>query len=272
MAEPVYQIRNKAGEVLIQGTASQVAIWVREKRVTEAHEFQREGWQLYEQDLAWGTLEAFPELSGPTGWARLKQLKRCNLWLLVAGLSLTLAGLAVIAWSHWLPAYDASQRIAASKSAETAALHNAETAAERAAIDRRKAFSAEVKCEEAVQRSERLSAEVIVLKDSLDKLQKTMPVVIRWRESLLNSKRVLIVVNTSDQPLRLLVSVYDINGRQTKQQYPLNLDPVSKPGFVQESGVGEYVKHYFSAGESVELTDVDNSRSFRYSPKKVKCE
>lgn len=272
MAEPVYQIRNKAGEVLIQGSAEQLAVWVKEKRVTEAHELQRQGWKLYEQDLAWGTLEAFPELSGPTGWARLKQLKRRNLWLLLAGVTLTLAGFVIIAWSHWLPAYDASQRIAASQSAETAALRSAETAAERAAIDRRKAVAAEAKSEFAAQRAEQLSVESTVLKDQLDKVQKVMPVVIRWRESLLNSKRVLIVVNTSDQSLRLLVSVYDINGRQTKQQYPLNLDPVAKPGFVQESGVGEYVKHYFSTGESVELTDVDTSRSFRYSPKKVKCE
>lgn len=150
MAEPVYQIRNKAGEVLIQGSAEQLAGWVKEKRVTEAHELQRQGWQLYEQDLAWGTLEAFPELSGPTGWARLKQLKRRNLWLLVAGVTLTVAGFVIIAWSHWLPAYYASQRIAASQSAETAALRSAETAAERAAIDRRKAVAAEAKSELAV--------------------------------------------------------------------------------------------------------------------------
>lgn len=272
MDAPVYQIRNKAGEVLIQGSAEQLAGWVKENRVTEAHELQRQGWQLYEQDLAWGTLKAFPELSGPTGWARLKQLKRRNLWLLLTGLTLAVAGFAVIALSHWLPAYDANQRIAASKSAEMAALRNAETAAELATTDRRKAVAADAKCAEAMHRAERLSAEVIVLKDILDKVQKTMPVVIRWRESLLNSKRVLIVANTSDQPLRLLVSVYDINGRQTMQQYPLNLDPVAKPGFVQESGVGEYVKHYFSTGEYVELTDVDTSTSFRYSPKKVKCE
>jgi hypothetical protein len=272
MADPIYQIRNKSGEVLIQGSAAQVAAWVKEKRVTEAHELQRQGWQLYEQDLAWSTLEAFPELSGPTGWARLKRLKRRNFWLLLSGLTLAAVGVGMIAMSQWLPAYDASQRIAASKAAEAKALRDAQVASARAETDRAKAAAAETKSEEAARKADQLSAEATALKDKIDKMEKAMPVVIRWRESLLSSKRVLIVVNTSDRPLRLLVSVYNDLGQQTTKQYPLNLKPVGFAGSEEQSGVGGAVAHYFVPGESVELTDVDTSRSFRYSPKKVKCE
>jgi len=154
----------------------------------------------------------------------------------------------------------------------TAALRDAQEAAIRAETDRAKAAAAETKSEEAVRKVDQLSAEATALKVKIDKMEKAMPVVIRWRESMLSSKRVLIVVNTSDRPLRLLVSVYNDLGQQTTKQYPLNLKPVGFAGSEEQSGVGGAVAHYFVPGESVELTDVDTSRSFRYSPKKAKCE
>jgi hypothetical protein len=72
MDAPTYLIKSRSGEVLIQGTAEQVAGWVKEQRVSDKDEFQRQGWLLYEKDDAWSVIESFPELYGPSGWVRLK--------------------------------------------------------------------------------------------------------------------------------------------------------------------------------------------------------
>ncbi len=99
-----------------------------------------------------------------------------------------------------------------------------------------------------------------------------MPIVVRWRDSYLNNgRKVFSVTNTSEATLKLLVSVYDVNGVQTRSQYPLTLAPAGLSDSTKESGVGEVVKHYFMQGEAVEFTDVDAAKDFRFNPIKFPC-
>ena len=106
------------------------------------------------------------------------------------------------------------------------------------------------------------------LEAQLERIQKTMPIVVRWRESLINKNQVVVVANTSNETLKLLVSVYDQAGVQTKKQYGLVLDPVGLNGSVKESGLGESIAHYFKKGETVEFTYVEKGKSDRFNPVK----
>jgi hypothetical protein len=282
MDAPTYLIKSRSGEVLIQGTAEQVAGWVKEQRVSDKDEFQRQGWLLYEKDDAWSVIESFPELYGPSGWVRLKVLRRRNYLILGAAFLFALIGFVLISASQLMPAYDASQRIAASKASEDAANFRsleaksaqvkaeqlAKAAAEAAGLDREKAKSAEVRLEGEISKTRDAQSQVTKLEKRLDEIKKTMPIVVRWRESLINSNQVLVVSSSSVRPLKLLVSIYDANGVQTREQYPLNLEPVGANGSTKESGIGESVKHYFKNGESAEFTDVDATKDFRYNPRK----
>ena len=282
MDAPTYLIKSRSGEVLIQGTAEQVAGWVNEQRVSDKDEFQRQGWLLYEKDDAWSVIESFPELYGPSGWVRLKVLRRRNYFILGAAFLVAAIGLILISASQLMPAYDASRRIAASKaSEETANLRSQESkaaqvtaeqvakaAVEAAGMDREKAKSAEVRLESEVNKTREVQSQVTKLEMRLDDIKKAMPVVVRWRESLINSDQVLVVSSYSVRPIKLLVSVYDANGVQTRNQFPLNLAPVGLAGSTKESGIGETVKHYFKKGEVAEFTDVDATKDFRYNPKK----
>ncbi len=278
MDAPTYLVKSRSGEVLIQGTAEQISDWVKEKRVTDRDEFQRQGWLLYEKDDAWSVIESFPELYGPSGWVRLRRLRRRNYLVLVAALMVALIGFILISASQLMPAYDASRRIAASKDMEEAAdlrskaakaaqvraEEDAVISSKNAAEDRVKAEQAQARLVAEIAKTRQAELRVAALIGQLDDMKKTMPIVVRWRESLINSKQVLVVSNTSDSPVRLLVSVYDVNGVQTKLQYPMNLAPVGLPGSTRESGVGESVGHYFLSGESAEFTDVDGSKDFRF--------
>lgn len=279
MDVPAYLIKSRSGEVLIQGTAEQIAGWVKEKRVSDKDEFQRQGWLLYEKDDAWSVIESFPELYGPSGWVRLKVLRRRNYLILGAAFLVAAIGLILISASQLMPAYDASRRIAASKESEDVANLRSQAAkaaqvraeeaaaasAKSAAADMEKAKFAEARLESEVAKTSKAEKQVAALLRDLDKIEKTMPIVVRWRESLINSKQVVVVSNTSATPVKLLVSVYDVNGVQTKLQYPMNLNPVGLPGSTRESGVGESVSHYFTTGESAEFTDVDAGKDFRYN-------
>lgn len=278
MVAPTYLIKSRSGEVLIQGTAEQVAGWVKEQRVSDKDEFQRQGWLLYEKDDAWSVIESFPELHGPSGWVKLKVLRRRNYLILVAAFLVALIGLILISASQLMPAYDASRRIAASKASEEAAdlrsqvANAAEVKAEQAAAaaaksaadDRERTRQAEARLEAEMAKTFEAERRATALLHNLDEIKKSMPIVVRWRESLINDKQVVAVSNSSSKPLKLLVSVYDVNGVQTKLQYPLNLAPVGLGGSTQESGIGETVKHYFNKGEQVEFTDVDAGKDFRY--------
>jgi hypothetical protein len=282
MEAPTYLIKSRSGEVLIQGTAEQVAGWVKEQRVSDKDEFQRQGWLLYEKDDAWSVIESFPELYGPSGWVRLKALRRRNYLVLgVAGL-VALIGLVLISASQLMPAYDASQRIAASKASEEAANVRsleansakaraeqvAKVAVETAGIEQEKAKAAEASLVAQVVKTRDAESQVKVLEKRLDDIKKSMPIVVRWRESLINSDQVLVVTNTSAKPIKLLVSIYNAQGVQTTGQYSLTLSPVGTPGSTKESGIGEMVKHYFKKGQAVEFTDVDPSKDYRFTARK----
>lgn len=282
MDAPTYLIKSRSGEVLIQGTAEQVAGWVKEQRVSDKDEFQRQGWLLYEKDDAWSVIQSFPELYGPSGWVRLKALRRRNNLAFGAAVLVGSIGIVLISASQLMPAYDASQRIAASKASEEAANVSslkaksaqvnaeqlAKAAAEAAGLDRERAKSAEVRLEVEISKTRDAQSRVSKLEKRLDDIKKAMPVVVRWRESLINSNQVLVVSSSSVGPLKLLVSIYDANGVQTREQYPLNLEPVGANGSTKESGIGESVKHYFKKGEVAEFTDVDAGKDFRYTSRK----
>ena len=61
MEDPIYLIKSRSGDTLIQGTAEQVSAWIKQRRVTDKDELKRQGWYLYEKDEAWGVVSAFPE-------------------------------------------------------------------------------------------------------------------------------------------------------------------------------------------------------------------
>ena len=82
MEPPVYLLKSRSGDTLIQGTAEQLAVWFKDQRITSKDELSRKGWVLYENDQAWALLEAFPEISGPSAHARLRLRQQRNLWIL----------------------------------------------------------------------------------------------------------------------------------------------------------------------------------------------
>ncbi len=278
MEPPVYLIKSRSGDTLIQGTSEQVAAWFKDQRISSRDELKRQGWVLYENDQAWSAIEAFPEVSGPSAHARLKADKRRNLWILAAAAFFALVGLILVSVNFLLPAYDASRQIAdsaaAARQAEAqskqavsdkhAAESVAKTALDVAEAQKQLAAQAAKKLEDEVARGAKLQGVIGGLEAQLEKIRKTMPIVIRWRESLINKNKVVVVTNSSTRPLKLLVSVYDENGVQTKKQYGLVLSPVGLNGSSKESGVGESVAHYFKKGESVEFTDVDAMKDFRF--------
>lgn len=275
MEAPTYLIKSRSGDTLIQGTAEQVKAWFREQRITDKDALKRVGWLVYENDEAWATLESFPELSGPSAHAKLQAKRKVNWWILAAAGLIGLLGLILILTNQLLPAYDASQRIAASAESERQALAakikaeaDAKDAAEQAGMARQAMENAENNLREQVKRTEVFQAEVGKLNIRIDQIKKTMPIVVRWRESLINKDQVLVVTNTSDKVVKLLVSIYDADGVQTNKQFPMTLEPAGLPGSTRESGVGETVKHYFKKGESAEFTDVDAGKDYRYTPAK----
>ena len=276
MDSPAYLIKSRSGETLIQGTAEQVSAWLKEKRITDKDELKRIGWQVYEIDEAWAALEAFPELTGPSAHAQLHVKRKQNSWILAAAAFVGLLGVMLILSNQLLPAYDASQRIANSAESERQALTaklkaeaDAKDATEQAGKAREAMAKAENDLREQLRRTEIFQAEVSKLNIRIDQIKKTMPIVVRWRQSLIfNKDQVLVVTNTADEVTRLLVSIYDADGVQTNKQFPMTLAPAGLPGSTKESGVGETVKHYFEKGESAEFTDVDTGKDFRYTPVK----
>jgi hypothetical protein len=275
MEAPTYLIKSRSGDTLIQGTAEQVKAWFKEQRITDKDALKRVGWLVYENDEAWAALESFPELSGPSAHTKLQAKRKMNWWILAAAGFVGLLGLILILTNQLLPAYDASQRIAVSAESERQALAaklkaeaDAKDATEQAGKAREAMAKAENTLREQLNRTEKFQAEVSKLNVRMDQIKKTMPIIVRWRESLINQDQVLVVTNTSDKATKLLVSIYDAEGVQTNKQFPMTLEPAGLPGSTRESGVGETVKHYFKKGESAEFTDVDAEKDFRYSPVK----
>jgi flagellar biosynthesis/type III secretory pathway protein FliH len=282
MEPPVYLLKSRSGETLIQGTAEQLAGWFKDQRITSKDELSRKGWVLYENDQAWAHLEAFPEISGPSAHASLRRRQQRNLWILAGASLLAALGLVLIASAQLLPAYDASRQIAesaeAARQAElkemqaVAAKQRAEaitkSAREETEDHKQKAQEAAQKLADQVGKNAQLLGVVNGLEAQLERIRKTMPIVVRWRESLINKNQVVVVANTSNQTLKLLVSVYDQGGMQTKKQYGLILDPVGLGGSVKESGLGESIAHYFKKGETVEFSYVEKGMSDRFYPVK----
>lgn len=282
MEPPVYLLKSRSGDTLIQGTAEQLAVWFKDQRITSKDELSRKGWVLYENDQAWALLEAFPEISGPSAHARLRQLRQRNLWILAGAGFLAALGLMLITFAQLLPAYDASRQIAASAEsahqaevkekqayeAKASAEANMKSAQEAAEVQRTNAQAAAQKLAEQETKNLQLAGVINGLEAQLDRIRKTMPIVVRWRESLINKDQVVVVSNTSTMPLKLLVSIYDQNGVQTKKQFGMILAPVGLNGSVKESGLGEAISHYFKKGEAVEFTDVDKGKIDRFNPVK----
>lgn len=278
MEAPIYQIKSRSGDTLIQGTAEQVALWIKERRVGDKDELKRLGWVIYEKDEAWAVIAAFPEFSGPSAHEAARKLRRQNFWILAAALVVGVLGFILISVSLLLPAYDASQRIEASEEAQRQAVvakqkaeAEAKASAERAALAKEAELQAQANLEEQVKRTALVQAEAWKLGARLEQIKATMPVVVRWRESLLNKDKFVMITNTSDKSIKLLVSIYDAKGVQTKKQFPLTLEPAGLLGSTKESGVGEVIKHYFKKGESVELTDVDAGKEDRFTSVRIAC-
>lgn len=271
MEAPIYLIKSRSGEVLIQGSAEQVMGWVKERRVSDKDELKRLGWVIYEKDEAWAVISAFPELSGPSARAILRAIRKQNLWILSAAVAFGFLGFILISLNFLMPAYDASKRVEASIVAERNAVIRMQEASEvakaaEAEAGRQKAIA--VRAEEnlgaQVKEVRSVRAELAGLQSRLEGIKTTMPIVVRWRESLINNDQVVAISNTSDAPLKLLVSIYDANGVQTKKQFSLTLEAAGLAGSTKESGVGESIKHYFKTGESSEFTDVDARKDFRF--------
>jgi hypothetical protein len=96
MDAPIYQIKSRSGDTLIQGTAEQVSLWIKERRVGDKDELKRLGWVIYEKDEAWALIAAFPEFSGPSAHEAVRKIRRQNFWILAAALALSVLGLSLI--------------------------------------------------------------------------------------------------------------------------------------------------------------------------------
>jgi hypothetical protein len=278
MEAPTYLVKSRSGDTLIHGSAEQVMLWVKERRVSDKDELKRLGWVIYEKDEAWAVISAFPELSGPSAHAAVQKIRRQNFWILASALLLGVIGFSLISLSLLLPAYDASQRIEASEEAQRQAIvakqkaeAEAKTSAGQAALAKQDARQAEANLDEQVRRTALVQAEAGKLAARLEQIKATMPVLVRWNESLLNNDKCVVITNTSDKSIKLLVSIYDAKGLQTKKQFPLTLGPAGLTGSTKESGVWEAVKHYFKKGEGVELTDVDTAKDDRFTRVRVTC-
>ncbi len=285
MESPIYLIKSRSGETLIQGTAEQIAAWKKERRVNDKDELKRQGWLLYENDEAWSVIEAFPEISGPSAHAFICKKRKHNLWLFAGACSVALLGFILILVNQLMPAYDASRRIQASADSEAKAVgvareavlskQKAESAASaalaQAEAEKELARKVMDELQQQVKRTGEAKAEASLLSAKLEEIKLTMPVAIRWRESLLNNDQVVCITNTSGMPLKLLASVYNAAGVQTRNQYSLTLEPAGLPGSTKESGVGESVKYYFKQGESLELTDVDDAKNYRFKAIRKTC-
>lgn len=263
---------------MIQGSAEQVMGWVKERRVSDKDELKRLGWVIYEKDEAWAIISAFPELSGPSAHAILRAIRKQNLWILSGAVAFGLLGFILISFNFLMPAYDASKRVEASIDAERRAAVRAQEAvaskeksdeAAKSALaeaERQKglALMAEANLSAQVRQTRSARAEVSGLEARLEAIKTTMPVVVRWRDSLINADKVVVISNASGADLRLLVSIYDASGSQTKKQFSVTLASAGLAGSTKESGIGESIKHYFQKGESIEITDVDARKDFRF--------
>ncbi len=280
MEEPTYTIKSKSGQLLISATARQVRDWIREQRVSGKDEMQRKGWQLHENDEAWSRLDAFPEFFGPSGWHALeKRVGRVRV-LLIASVCVLLVGIGMMLTAQLMPAYDAHLKIQASKEAEESAIRLAAQARESQAtalarekealsvanLEKERALEVSRRMDEQVKEREAAESKARKFADDIEVIKKTMPVIVRWRKSYLDSSSmVMVVTNISPSSLKLLVSIYDAKGVQTKKQFSLNMAAAGLVGAQAESGIGETIAHYFKKGESAEFTDVDASKEFRYT-------
>ena len=272
MNAPIFSLKSGSGEVLIQGSAEQVKAWYAEKRITNSDEFSRQGWKLHENDEAWATIQAFPEIYGPSAWKQLRDSRRRNKLILVTGIAVLLIGILFITLSQLLPAVDVASKTADSAESARKALQNLDFAQKQVAS--MKSFLAEAVKREGDLRIEKsaLIQKVTRLEKQIDSMQNTLPVFVRWRDSSIGSHKVMVFANTSNVPLKLLVSIYDSNNVQTTEQFVTSLEPVSLAMSVKESGFNEKVNHQFKLGEYAEFTDVDTGKAFRYYPVKFRCE
>lgn len=286
MQEPTYTIKSKSGQLLVSGTARQVREWIREQRLSGSDEMQRKGWQLHESDEAWARLEAFPEFFGPSGWRVLEKRTGRMRGILIASVCAFLAGLSMVVVTQLMPAYDANLKIQASKDAEISAIRMAAKAKESqesaqarekdalavANLEKERALEAARRMDEQIKATANAESKAHELANQIEVMKKTMPIIVRWRKSYLDSgSTVMIVTNVSPTPLKLLVSIYDGKGVQTKKQFSLNMAPAGLVGAQAESGIGETVAHYFKRDEAAEFTDVDASKQFRFTSISYKC-
>lgn len=256
---------------MVEGDAATVRKWLEEARITSKAEMRRTGIVLYEDDVAWAVLDAFPEFTGPSAFAAVSQRARVAKWCLGAAIILTLVALAGLWFAQGYPRYDASRQIEAARVAQVAAERAAE--ASRAAELRSKAAEESARRDQA-QADARLkagSAAYQRLSNDFDGYRRRLPVYVVWGEAFFGSYKVMKVHNLSSDPVELLVSVWREDGTQTKWQYPMKLAPYGEAGFIQETGRRERVSHEFTPGEAAELTDVGQGKKEQYLPAKFVC-
>ena len=268
---PTYVVKGRHGDVMVEGDAATVRKWLDEARITSRAEMRRKGIVLYEEDTAWAVLDAFPEFAGPSAFAAVSQRARVAKWCLGAAIILTLVALAGLWFAQGYPRYDASRQIEAARVAQVAAERAAE--ASRAAELRSKAAEESARRDQA-QADARLkagSAAYQRLSNDFDGYRRRLPVYVVWGEAFFGSYKVMKVHNLSSDPVELLVSVWRVDGTQTKWQYPMKLAPYGEAGFIQETGRRERVSHEFTPGEAAELTDVGQGKKEQYLPAKFVC-
>lgn len=268
---PTYIVKGRHGEVMVEGDAATVRRWLDEARITSKEEMRRKGVVLYEDDVAWAVLAAFPEFAGPSAFAAVSRRARVARWCLGAAIIIALFGLAGLWFSQGYPRYDASRQIEAARVAQVAA--------ERAAVVSRGAELQSKAAEESARRAQaqaegRLAAGAVAyqgLSKDFENFRRRLPVHVDWSDAFFGKYKVMKVHNLSAEPLDLLVSVWLADGTQTKRQYAMKLAPYGEGGFIQETGRGERVSYEFSPGEVAELTDVGQGKKEQCLPARFAC-
>jgi len=188
--KPIYSIKSRNGQILIQGDFSAIVTWLREKRIKNDDDLKRDGLHVLEKDELWGRVSDFPEIRKASGSHDLNFTERegrralhlararANIWLLISGV-IFLLGIGLVCYDQVIPRYTEAQRVNdavekynKSKAAEALAnlrADEAEAKANKKIEDSVKVSNAKYKALEENNRNElsKLSQEAVLLRESM---------------------------------------------------------------------------------------------------------
>jgi len=169
--KPIYIIKSRNGQILIQGDFSAIVSWLREKRIKNDDDLKRDGLHVLEKDELWGRVSDFPEIRKASdshelnftereGRRALAHAKKRTIRISIFAGVILLAGILLIAYDQLLPRYSEAKKL----DEATAAIDSAKKS-EQQAIQRAKEF--ETKFNQKIKDTE--AAKELAVKQSGDK-------------------------------------------------------------------------------------------------------